>query len=127
VTCAAPDCGRSLPPGRRRFCSDLCRVRGRRHERRYETPEFGRMITRMIANMAGRVGHGDPAAFGVLWEVRAEADRACTEAIDGLRGEGFSWAAIAREAGLTRQGLAQWRRRRPVDSSVNDPLRRAAP
>jgi len=110
--CAAPECGRELPPGRRRFCSDLCRVRGRRRERRYDTDEFARMITRMIRNMAGRVGSADIDAFGALWRVRAEADQACADAIDGLRAEGFSWRAIGDAAGLTGQGAGQWRRRR---------------
>ncbi len=49
--CEAPNCGRELPPGRRRFCWDLCRVRGQRSERRTETGEFGLMVVRMIQTM----------------------------------------------------------------------------
>jgi len=112
VTCQAPDCGRPLPKRRRRFCSDLCRVRGRRRERRYETAEFAAMITRMIRNLGRRVGRSDTAAFGSLWRVRDAADEACATAIDGLRETGFSWAEIGAAAGQTGQGVGQWRRRR---------------
>ena len=112
MTCAAPDCGRDLPPGRRRFCSDLCRLRGRRHERRYDTEEFARMITRMIRLMSRRIGRTDIDAFGALWRVRAAADQACAEAIDGLRAEGFSWRAVGDAAGMTGQGAGKWKRRR---------------
>jgi hypothetical protein len=81
------------------------------------------MVVRMIGTMARRVGGSDIAAFGALWEVRAAADRACVAAIDGLRVKGFSWAEIAAEAGQTRQGLTQWRKRRDAQSEGNDPLR----
>ncbi len=79
----------------------------------------------MINTMARQVGGSDIAAFAALWEVRAAADRACAAAIDGLRAKGFSWAEIAAEAGQTRQGLTQWRQRRPAQSEGNDPLREA--
>ena len=59
------------------------------------------MVIRMIRSMARRVSASDLAAFGMLWELRDEADRACTDAIDGLRGKGFSWAEIAAETGQT--------------------------
>ncbi len=121
--CEAPGCGRTLPRGRRRFCSDLCRVRGQRAERSYDTDEFAQMVIRMIRSLARRVSASDLAAFGALWELRDEADRACVETIDGLRAEGFSWTALAAEAGQTRQGLTQWRQRRAAQSEGNDLLR----
>jgi hypothetical protein len=77
----------------------------------------------MIRTMAARVGASDIAAFAALWEVRAATDQACTAAIDGLRAQGFSWAEIAAEAGQTRQGLTQWRKRRPAQSEGNVSLR----
>lgn len=124
MTCAAPDCGKPLPKGRRRFCSDLCRVRGRRRERRYDTDEFTAMITRMIRNLGRRVGRSDTSAFGALWRVRAAADDACAEAIDGLRSAGFSWAAIGAAAGQSGQGIGQWRARR---LDANEPFQEVAP
>jgi hypothetical protein len=126
-TCESPGCGRTLTGRQRRFCSELCRVRGQRAERRTETGEFGQMVVRMIGTMARRVGGSDIAAFGALWEVRSAADRACVAAIDGLRAKGFSWAEIAAEAGQTRQGLTQWRQRRSAQSEGNDPLREVGP
>ena len=81
----------------------------------------------MIRVMARRVSASDLAAFAALWELRDEADRACIAAIDGLRAEGFSWSEIAAEAGQTRQGLTQWRQRRPVQPEGNDPLREETP
>jgi hypothetical protein len=116
VTCAAPGCGRDLPAGRRRFCSDLCRIRGRRSERGYDNAEFARMITRMVRNLSRRVGGVDIDAFGELWRVRAAADEACAAAIDGLRRAGFSWHAIGDAAGQTGQGVGQWRRRRETET-----------
>jgi hypothetical protein len=111
-TCEAPKCRRHLPPGRRRFCSDICRLRGQRAERRLDPGEFGRAVIRMIRAMSGRAGSSDLAEFALLWEVRAEADRAAAEAIDTLRAKGFSWTELAAETDITRQGLTQWRNRR---------------
>lgn len=85
------------------------------------------MVVRMIRSLARRVSASDLAAFGALWELRDEADRACIETIDQLRAEGFSWAEIATEAGQTRQGLTQWRQRRPARSEGNDQLREESP
>jgi predicted nucleic acid-binding Zn ribbon protein len=122
VTCAA--CGGPLPKGRRRFCSDLCRVRGRRQERRYDTDEFTAMITRMIRNLGRRVGRSDTVAFGALWKVRGTADEACATATDGLRRAGFSWTEIGAAAGQSGQGIGQWHRRR---SGTNEPFQEVAP
>jgi hypothetical protein len=73
--------------------------------------------------MANRVGASDLAEFGLMWEIMHEAEHAVTASIDGLRAKGFSWSEIAAEAGQTRQGLTQWRKRRPARSEGNDPLR----
>ena len=105
-------CAGPLPPKRRRFCSDLCRLRGQRAERVTETGEFGRAAVRMIRAMARRVGASDIAEFGAMWEVMTEAEHAVIEAIDHLRASGFSWAEIGAEIGWSRQRLTQWRQRR---------------
>jgi hypothetical protein len=105
-------CAGPLPARRRRFCSDLCRVRGQRSERRTETGEFGSAAVRMIRTMARRVGASDIAEFGAMWEVMTEAEHAVTGAIDGLRASGFSWAEIGAEVGWSKQRLSQWRQRR---------------
>jgi hypothetical protein len=105
-------CHGPLAPRRKRFCCDLCRIRGQRAERHAETGEFGRAAIRMIRAMAKRVGASDIAEFGAMWEVMTEAEHAVTEAIDHLRAAGFSWAKIGAEIGWGRQRLTQWRQRR---------------
>ena len=112
-------CGHPLPKGRRRFCSDLCRVRGRRRERAYDNADFARMIQRMIRLLSRRVGGVDVDAFGALWRVRAVAEDACAEAVAGLREAGYSWQAIGDAAGLTGQGVGQWMRRRETETYVS--------
>jgi len=63
----------------------------------------------MIRQMARRVGGSDIAEFGAMWEVFTEAEHAVSEAIDGLRASGYSWARIAAEIGWTKQRLFAWR------------------
>ncbi|HJY57774.1 MAG TPA: hypothetical protein VJ418_15460 [Streptosporangiaceae bacterium] len=105
-------CAGPLPPKRRRFCSDICRIRGQRAERVTETGEFGRAAIRMIRQMAKRVGASDIAEFGAVWEIMIEAEHTVTRAIDELRESGYSWAQIGAEVGWGRQRLTQWRQRR---------------
>jgi hypothetical protein len=93
--------------------------RGQRAERVTETSDFGRAAIRMIRAMARRTGASDIATFGLMWELVTEAERAAVDAIDSLRDQGFSWADLADEIGVTKQGLSQWRKRRP---GVNDPF-----
>jgi hypothetical protein len=69
--------------------------------------------------MTVRAGTSDLDEFAMLWEVRAEADQACADAIDRLRAKGLSWGLLAMNTGLTRQGLSQWHKRRPVQPGVN--------
>lgn len=117
--CQAPGCLNEVGPGRRRFCSDICQQRGRRHERVTETGDFGKAAVRMIRTLARRVGASDIDEFAALWEVRAEADRAAAAAIDDLRAAGFSWAEIAAQTGASKQALSQWHKRRAGQPSVN--------
>ena len=121
TTCQGPGCARDLPPRRRRFCSDLCRVRGHRAERARDSGEWARGLLRQVAAV-GRRAAADPDGLAVLWQVRAEADEACTYALDGLRTQGYSWASLASIAGVTRQAIQQWRGRRPDPAPRNEPL-----
>jgi hypothetical protein len=126
-TCEAPRCRRHLPPGRRRFCSDLCRVRGQRAERRLDPGEFGRAVIRMIRAMSGRADASDLAEFALFWEIRAEADRATFDAITALKAAGYSWADLAEEVGGFRQAMSQWHKRKAAQYGVNTPLTPASP
>ncbi len=116
-TCQAPGCCRILPPSRRRFCSDVCRRRGQRAERRYDDGQIGEAVIRLIEALARR------GEFASVWQIRAAADRIAADAIDRLRAEGSSWAELAAHTGLSRQGLAQWRGRRPARSGCQHLLR----
>jgi hypothetical protein len=118
--CQAPGCDSLLPPRRRRFCSDSCRRKGQKAERVTETSEFGAAAIRMIQQMARRVGASDLAQFGAMWEVRLEADRAATSAIDGLRAAGFTWQQIADEIGWARSRLYEWRNRAVRQADVRE-------
>jgi hypothetical protein len=70
------------------------------------------MTRRMVRALSKRVGSADPAEFREVWALLAEAEAAVTASIDGLRAAGFSWAEIAAEVGMTKQGVSQWRKRR---------------
>lgn len=120
--CQAPGCCRALPPRRRRFCSDRCRARGRRAERRRDPAEYGEAAARILAALARRVGATDADAFGALWRLRNQADQACVHAIDSLRAEGITWAALGASAGQSAQGVQQWRQRRAPQSDHNGAL-----
>lgn len=100
-------------------------MRGRRAERRYDTAEFVAMARRMIRKLADRVGGSDLAEFAALWSLRVEIERACADAIDGLRAEGFTWSQIAAQAGQKRQSLTQWRERQGARSEGRQTLREA--
>ena len=101
----------------------MCQRRGQRAERRTETGEFGQAAVRMIRALARRVGANDIDEFGALWEVRPKPTARSAAAIDELRSKGFTWAALAAEAGISPQGLHQWRQRRPVPPGINGSLR----
>lgn len=119
--CQAPGCIEELGPYRRRFCSDICAQRGRRAERVTETADFGAAALRMVRTLARRVGDGDVDEFGALWQARAEMDRAVAEAVEGLQAAGFSWADMAARAGVSKQALHQWHKRRAgVNGSLTE-------
>jgi hypothetical protein len=70
------------------------------------------MTRRMVRALARKVD-GDPADFREMWGMLGDIEQGVTAAIDGLRARGFSWADIAAEVGMTKQGMSQWRKRRP--------------
>ena len=95
----------------------MCRRRGQRAERRYDDGQIGEAVIRLIEALARR------GEFASVWQIRAAADRIAADAIDRLRAEGSSWAELAAHTGLSRQGLAQWRGRRPARSECQHLLR----
>lgn len=83
----------------------------RRRER--ETPEYAQMVRRIIRAHGRRCADADPEDLAELIEMSQTLDEAITEAVAGLRHNGFSWAQIAVPLGITRQA-AQMRFGAPV-------------
>ena len=65
------------------------------------------------AAFARRVADGDVEALTLMLGLSAEIDDAIAQAVQGLRGFGYSWAEIGSRLGITRQA-AQQRWGRPV-------------
>lgn len=79
--------------------------------------EFAAFSRRIMRAYARRVAVADPAALGELVRLRADVDAAISQAVAGLRAEGFSWGEIGRELGLTRQAAQQrWGRQQILDT-----------
>lgn len=87
-----------------------------------DNAEFAAFSRRIMRAYARRVAVADPAALGELMALRGEVDAAIQTAVDGLRANGFSWAEIGGEVGLTRQAAFQrFGRKRLLDvSCAND-------
>ncbi|SRR6266704_818113 len=100
--CRGPLTGR-----RRRFCSDLCRRRGQRAERKTQTDDYARSVVRQIASMGIRAS-ADLDALTWLAEAASRARDALPIAVDGCRARGYSDAAIGAALGITRQAV--WKR-----------------
>lgn len=81
--------------------------------------EFAAFSRRIMRAYARRVATADPAALVELMKLRADVDEAIAAAVAGLRAEGFSWAEIGREVGMTRQAAQQrFGRQVTVDSKT---------
>lgn len=71
--------------------------------------EFLSFARRIIRAAARRVGDADPEDLAEMLALRAALDEAIEAAVAGMRGNGFSWAEIARATGTTRQAAhARW-------------------
>ncbi len=106
-TCEAPGCGRPLPGQRRRFCTDLCRVRGQRAERVVEDDSYAAGVVRLIRTMGVRAS-ADVEALRWLAGAVEHARGALAMAVDGCRARGYSDAEIGAALGISRQAV--WKR-----------------
>ncbi len=99
-------CHKTLPARRRRFCSDLCRIRGRLAERVTENADYAKAVVRQIRRMGVRAS-GD--LYALQWMAGAVdyARDALAMAVDGCRARGYSDAEIGAALGITRQGVGQ--------------------
>ena len=123
--CQAPGCGRELPAGRRRFCTDLCRVRGQRAERVVEDDSYAAGVMRLISTMGVRAS-ADVEALRWLAGAVEHARGALAMAVDGCRARGYSDGEIGAALGITRQAVGQ-RFGRKRDVHAGTPESGAAP
>jgi len=100
-------CHRPLPKGRRRFCSDLCRIRGQRSERKTEDTDHAGYVKRLVEAQGKRAGANVPM-FALFAEAVDYARARLQDAADELIAEGHSYTEIGAALGITRQ--AAWKR-----------------
>lgn len=74
---------------------------------RVENADFAAFIRRIIRRHGRRVADGDPEDLAALLEVRALVDDAIAVAVQGQRDQGWSWAAIGRAVGITKQSAQE--------------------
>lgn len=79
----------------------------RRARRERETAEFLAAARRFIRAAGERVADADEVELGMLLELRHDLDAAISQAVNGQRSRGASWAYIALAAGTTRQAAQQ--------------------
>src|SRR5690349_4210600 len=73
-----------------------------------ENDEYAAFARRVLRAYARRVAQGDVEALTLMLGLSAEIDTAIAQAVQGLRGSGYSWAEIGTRLGITRQ--AAWQR-----------------
>src|SRR5689334_1730776 len=72
-----------------------------------ENDKYADFIRRAVRAYGRRVATGDIEALADLVALSLHLDRAVAEAVDGLRGFGYSWAELAARLGITRQAAQQ--------------------
>ena len=87
-----------------------------RRPRRYTfTPDFLRMLRRMVAAAGKRVAEADVEDLVELMGIRDDLDAAIARGIAGLREDGYTWQSIGDALGVTRQAaLMRWGPRLPA-------------
>ena len=72
-----------------------------------ENTDYAAFAARVIRGHARRIADGDIDDLADLPRLSRELDAATQQAVDGLRGFGYSWADIAARLGTTRQAAQQ--------------------
>ena len=72
-----------------------------------ENDEYAAFVRRIIRAYARRVASGDVEALADMVGLSSLLDEAITDAVTGLRKQGYSWAEIADRLGITRQAAHQ--------------------
>ena len=79
----------------------------KRSRRLVENDEYGAFVRRILRAYSRRVGDGDVEALALMLGLAEEIDTAIAEAVNGLRGCGYSWTEIGSRLGITRQAAQQ--------------------
>lgn len=75
----------------------------KRPRRERDDDQFAGFARRIIRRLGRRVAGGNVEGLRLLLDLAEELSRIIQQAVAGLRAEGFSWEAVARPAGITRQ------------------------
>jgi hypothetical protein len=79
-----------------------------------ENDEYAAFARRILRAYARRVADGDVEALTLMTDLANEVDSAISQAVNGLRTFGYSWAEIGSRLGITRQAAQQrWGGTRP--------------
>lgn len=76
-------------------------------KRRHESPDMAAFLRRSLMALARRAGEGDEEALQALAELSGWMPTVLGAGVAGYRSRGFSWAAVGRVLGITRQGAEQ--------------------
>ena len=72
-----------------------------------ENDQYAAFARRILRAYARRVATGDVEALITMTGLAADLDTAIGQAVQGLRGFGYSWAEIGARLGITRQAAQQ--------------------
>jgi hypothetical protein len=72
-----------------------------------ENDEYAAFARRVLRAYARRVADGDVEALTLMTDLAGEIDTAISQAVQGLRAFGYSWAEIGSRLGITRQAAQQ--------------------
>jgi hypothetical protein len=75
----------------------------KRGRRLVENDDYAAFAHRILRAYARRIADGDVEALTLMLGLSAEIDTAIGQAVQGLRGCGYSWAEIGSRLGVTRQ------------------------
>ena len=83
------------------------RLTPKRATRVRENDEYAAFARRVLRAYARRIADGDVEALTLMTDLADEIDTAISQAVQGLRGFGYSWAEIGSRLGVTRQAAQQ--------------------
>lgn len=95
-----------MPDGQDRRRVNRALTRQRRRDV-VENDDFGAFARRVVRAYGRRVASGDVEALRDLLALGREVEQATTNAVEGLREFGYSWAEIAGRLDITRQAAHQ--------------------